>query len=172
MSDKLRWLEGAKRAEELLAQERLPSPKPPEHLLGQDYDFPTDPATLTSSGLGRLMLQLAALRGWAKDRVGREDLRLHELELVFDYLVPLQMAELVLGDELKNAPRAALVKEVLRSKAIDGDEKLKRLFHRIVEAKARVQALQTQLEIYESHYYALSREQSRREAGARAGVVE
>ena len=167
---KLRWLEGARRAEELLAKERLPRQRAPEQLLGEDYDFPLDPATLTSMELGRLMLRLASLKGYSGDRLAREEIALHELDQVLEYLVPLKMLDLIRSDEFKDLPRAALVKEVLRSAAIDGDDLLKRLFHRSVDQRAAVARLKAQYEIYESGYYALSREQSRREASARAGI--
>lgn len=153
-------------------KERLPRQRPPDHLLGEDYDFPTDPATLTSIGLGRLMLQLAALRGYARDKLGREEIFLHELDQVFEFMVPLKMLDLIRSDDFKGLPRSALVKEVLRSSAIDGEDRLKKLFHRMVGQTAIVERLRVQFEIYEGHYFALSREQSRREASARVGIPE
>lgn len=171
-TQELTWLEAAKHAEEVLVREGLPSPRPPKHLLGKDYDFPTDPATLTSVQLGRLMFQLADLRGYARGLVARYEVVAHELEIVLDYMASLKMRELGATEEFRELPQAARVQSVLRSVAIDGEELLKRLFHRSVEAKAASERLRAQYEIYESHYFALSREQSRREASARAGIPE
>lgn len=169
---KLTWLEGAKRAEELLARAGLPEPRKPAHLLGQEYDFPTDPNTLTSMQLGRVKLELAALREFARSTLGRQELFLHEIELVLDFMVPLSMLDLIKTAEFSKLPRAAMVKEVLRSAAIDRNPMLKKLFHRSLDLKMAVQRLRLQFEIYDGHYSALSREQSRREALARGGILD
>lgn len=169
---KLTWLEGASRAEELLAREGLPQARPPKHLLGQEYDFPTDPHTLSSMKLGQVKLEMAALRGHVQSVLGRQELILHELEMVLDFMVPLEMLELVKTDEFKKLPRAALVKEVLRAAAVERNPLLKRLFHRALETRLVTERFRVQYEIYDGHYAALSREQSRREALARGGIPE
>ncbi len=171
-SPKLTWLEGARRAEELLAREGLPEAKKPTHLLGREYDFPTDPNILTSMQLGRIKLEMASLRGHVQSILGKQEIILHELEMVLDFMIPLEMLELVRSEEFRKLPRAALVKEVLRAAAIERNPLIKRLFHRTVETKLIAQRLRVQYEIYEGHYAALSREQSRREALARGGIPE
>lgn len=154
----------------MLARENLPSAKPPNHLLGIDYDFPTDPNQLTSLQLGTLRLELSALRGYAERLLGEKEIYLHELELVFDYMVGTSMLTLARSDAFKGLPRAAGVKEVLRYQTIDSDDILKRLFHRIVEMKSEVEIFRLQFNIYEGHLQALSREQSRRESETRFGI--
>lgn len=168
----LLWLEASKKAEQLLVKAGLPMPKPPRHLLGKEYDFPSNPATLSTIDLGRIKLELAALRGHTQRLLAERDVVLHELEMVFDLMSPMVMLKLVKTGEFQDLPRAALVKDVLRAAAIDRDNTLKNLYHRIVTETAVVMRLKAQFEIYEGHYAALSREQSRREASARVGIME
>lgn len=171
-STTLTWLTATKRAEELLAREGLPRPRKPERLLGRDYDFPTDPNTLSSMELGRLKLEMASLRAWAQDLMGTRAILLHEMDLVMDLLVPLAMLELLKSEEFKKLPRAGLVKEVVRAAAIDRDDQLKRLVHRSIDVRMEEETFRLRYDIYDGHYAALSREQSRREALSRGGIPE
>lgn len=165
-------MESTKRAEELLARENLPSPRKPTHLLGKEYDFPTDPNTMSSMTLGRLKLELAALREWTRELLGKQEIYLHEIELDLSFMVPLAMLELIKTKEFSELPRAALVKEILHNAAIERNDLLKRLFHRSIEVRMVVERFRLQFEIYDGHYSALSREQSRREALARGGILD
>jgi len=130
-----------------------------------EYDFPTDARSLTGEKLGGLRLMLSAYHGYTLWLTGIEEVELDAFAAVYDMLLGKAM------DEAQRAAEKRSVKEVLRSVAIMEDENLTRLTRAIIERKARVGRLKNQLAIYEAHLNTLSREQSRREAEARTGIM-
>lgn len=158
------WRTAVDKANAFIAKHALPAPKQPVGL-GREYDFPTDPRSLTSEKLGALRLMLSAFHGYALSIVGREDVELEAFTTVY---------ELMLGDAMDKVQRKAekrLVTDVLKSVTISNNDVLKRLTRAVIERRARVGRLKAQLTVYEAHLAALSREQSRREMEARAGIV-
>lgn len=161
MSDQWTWADAVNKAEEMIRKHKLPVPRRPDGF-GEEYDFPTDPRVLRNDELSGIMLKLAAYRGYANMLLGAEDIAYSSFQTVFD---------LMLGKAMNDRAMAAdrrLVKDVLRAVTISEDEQLRKMVRSLVEREAIVKRLQYQVKIYEDHIWALSREQSRREAEARA----
>ena len=157
------WRTAVDKADAFIKRHELPAPSRPTGL-GQEYDFPTDPRSLTSEKLGATRLRLSAFHGYTLYLIGREDVELEAFSTVY---------ELMLGDAMDKVQRRAekrLVTDVLKAVTITNHEVLRRLTRAVTERRARVGRLKAQLAVYEAHLAALSREQSRREMEARAGV--
>ena len=157
------WRDAVERADAFIKAYKFPSPKRPTGL-DAEYDFPTDPRTLTSEKLGALRLQLSAFHGYLLWLIGKEDVELSAFETVYD---------LILGDAMNTVAHEQakrLVNDVLRSVTIMNNETLLGLTRAVIERRARVGRLHAQLTVYEAHLSALSREQSRREMEARLGI--
>jgi hypothetical protein len=163
------WRDAVTKADELIKAHHLPSPKRPEGF-DAEYEFPTDPATLTNMKLGGIRLMLSAFHGYLLWLIGKEDVELSAFESVYD---------LILGDAMDKTQRMRdkkLVTDVLRAVTIqeysgkDGERTLLKLTRAVIERRARVGRLRAQLTVYEAHLSALSREQSRREMEARVGI--
>lgn len=144
---------------------KLPRMERPEGM-GEQYSFPTDMRQLTSDRLGQLQLQLTAFYTYLMGVVGEEEAKLGAMEEVFELKLGLAMA----AEAARYHERKTPVKEILRASAIKGDASLDRLFKSIVSMRHRVKVVTTQSSIYHEQLVRLSREQSRREAGARLGA--
>jgi len=142
-----------KHAEELLKKGALPLPKRPAGY-AEEYEWPEDVTALTSIQLGQLMGRLSGWQGYGSRLLGMAALDLHAFETIYELLLGRAMARL--------ASEKRQVKEVLRAVAVDSDPVLTKLTRALVTKRAVVEALQAQIEIYKAHYFALSREQSRR----------
>lgn len=132
--------------------------------LGREYDYPSDARTLTSQQLGTLQLQLTGYYTYALAELGREEAELGAFEQVYQIRLGLRMHE---ERAKRSEAKGTIVKEILTSLAIKGDEVLERMARKRITWQMRIKRLETQVKIYEEQVTRLSREQSRREAEMR-----
>jgi len=86
--------------------------------------------------------------------LGMLDVKLVAFETIYEILLGAAMAK-AQGEKRE-------IKEILKAKAIIGDDNLRRMTQRITELKAQRGLLKMQDDIYAMQNSALSREQSRR----------
>lgn len=141
----------------------LPRMRRPEGL-GQEYTFPTDVAGLRGGELANLSLRLSAWYSYLLAEVGREDSQLGVIEEAYNAALGVKMHDLARTYE-RNKP----VKETLKALVLEEDASLRAITRVIMRRRMVVRRLEAQLEIYKEQINRLSREQSRREAEARAG---
>lgn len=128
---------------------------------GSDYVFPDDVLALSDTQLGSLQLWLT---GWYT-------YSLSVLASRRSYLDSLNSSyELLLGVRMGEYEDKKLLKDALRGLVHKDDPQLFSLRTTIDKLKVEVRQLEAQAEIYKEQRYTLSREQSRREAEARALV--
>jgi len=140
-------------AERLQQDTGLPLPKKPAGF-GGEYEFPPDPTAQSSVELAKLTGYLTACRGYLMRVLGMLDVKLVAFETIYEILLGAAMAK-AQGEKRE-------IKEILKAKAIIGDDNLRRMTQRITELKAQRGLLKMQDDIYAMQNSALSREQSRR----------
>jgi len=155
MSESAGWSyqDAVRHAEALLNKSGLPLPKRPLGFM-EEYEFPDDVTALTSVQLGQLMGRLSGWQNYGTRLLGMAEMDLHAFETIYELLLGRAMA--------RCASEKRLVKEVLRAVAVDSDPVLTRLTRALVTKRAATEVLKMQVEIYKSHWVALSREQARR----------
>lgn len=142
-------------AKKKLLEHRIPLPKSPKSDVA-DYEFPEDPDALTSTELGQLMLRCAAYAGRRNVQLG-----VLESELVaLDREYKLKVGTLGLGirEELGGRPS----QETVEFAVLNKHPELLPLYKRITELETIRANLKRQIETYQLHWQALSRELSRR----------
>jgi hypothetical protein len=102
------------------------------------------------------MAQYAAWAGYATRLLALLDAELTLLRQLVDLAINAKMAEM----EENSSKR--LLKESLRARAINDDPVLLNALRVLTEKEAEAIVLRAQKDIYEKHYFAMSRELSRR----------
>ena len=146
-------------ATERVNAQRLPLPSKPKNK-EPEYEFPTDPSSLTSTELGQLMLRFASWYGYTVRLLGTAD---SELTLVDAELkLTVHQRGLEIRDTLGRVSADVVEAAVLKEHAELGPLNKRRL-----ELTAVKIQLEARLKIYEKMHLALSRELARREMEAR-----
>lgn len=148
-------------AREKLKRQQLPLPKRPTSEQ-PEYEFPEDPDAVTSVELGQLMLRYAAYHGYTLRLMGVVDSELTAIES--EYQLRIQTHGLVERQELGRVAFDAIEAAVLVKYP-----ELYAMKRRVTELRTIRVQLETSATIYERHWTALSREQARRAAEAKAG---
>lgn len=152
-----------KRSRELMKQIGIPSPKRPSGL-DEDYEFPTDPATLSSNELGKKMLALAAWYGYGTKHLGMQEAELTTMNAIFNILIGKAMVDVQKSSPIK------MVKDQLWASALDRDPELLKFYQRMLDKQTFADTLRAQVQVYDKQWSALSREQSRRDQDHRPGA--
>lgn len=152
-----------KRSRELMKQIGVPSPRRPAGL-EEDYEFPTDPAALSSNELGRKMLALMAWYGYSTKHLGVQDAELTTMNAVFNILIGKAMVDVQKSSPIK------MVKDQLFAASLDRDPDLLDFYQRMLQKQTFADTLRAQVQVYEKQWSALSREQSRRSEDHRPGA--
>jgi len=147
--------EARKRLLERIKNTGLPWPAPPKGY-AEEYEFPLDPTELPTEEISRLLAQYAAWAGYATRLLAFVDAELTLLRQRVELAVTAKMAE------LEDQAGKRSLKDALRARAINEDPVLLSATQILAEKEAEAIILRAQKEIYEKHYFAMSRELSRR----------
>lgn len=127
----------------------IPSPKQPGTL--KDFQLPTSMGELSDSELGDWLLQLGAWRGWIGAQLANLDSQLSIMEDAHSLRLGSGMATIE-----SSAPKKIL-KEGVRSMAIERDEELGQLDLDISSLRAEKQLLKGKFELFDNLFDAVSR---------------
>lgn len=133
----------------------IPFPAPPKNY-GKEYSYPEDVTELTSNALAQLMSKLTAWGGYGRRLLAWTEADLNLLETAYDIALGAKMYEIT-----KAAAKKEL-KDTIRAQALVDEPKLLSATQSISEKQTTARLLKAQVEIYQNHFDALSREQSRR----------
>lgn len=151
------------RSRELMEQIGLPSPRRPDKM-EKEYDFPDNPAGLSSTELGQKMMALMAWYGYAAKHLGVQDAQLTAMKSVFEIMIGKAMVDIAKLSAIR------LVKDQQFAMALDKDGELAAFYSRMLEKQVFADTLRAQVQVYEKQWAALSREQSRRSEDHRPGA--
>jgi len=143
-------------------RQKLAVPKRPKTWV-TEYEFPEDPALLSSLELGQLMLKLSAMYGYVLRLMGVLDAELVAVDAEYDSRV--QTHALKVREEL-----GRVNKELREAHVVYKHKELRPLRHRRIELRTVRAILDTYARIYIFHHQALSREQSRRAEESRMEI--
>lgn len=141
---------------------RIPIPAMPDGK-DEEYEFPENPDELSSTELGQLMLQVAAYGGKRNVQMG-----ILESELVaLDSEYKLKIG--VYGVEIRESIGGRPSQETVEYAVLERHPELMPVYKRTTELKTVQANLRRQIETYQMHWQALSRELSRRFDESRTG---
>lgn len=146
-------------ANDRLSKQRVPLPRQPR-AKESEFALPEDPDDLTLSELGQHMLRLNAYFAYARRLLGVLEGELVPIEA--EYKLKINASRVTLGDELGKRPGF----DTVEAAVLTTNEELGPLYERRLRLLTIKAGLQARLDIYESSWKALSREQSRRELEA------
>lgn len=147
---------------ERVGRQKLALPKRPKKWV-TEYEFPEDPAMLSSLELGQLMMRLAAMYGYVLRLMGVLSAELVAVDAEYDSRVHTHA--LKAREEL-----GRVNKELLEAHVVYHHKELRPLRYRRVELRTVHAILDTYARIYIFHHQALSREQSRRAEESRMEI--
>jgi hypothetical protein len=148
------YQQAIERVLERISDSGLPWPAKPKNY-GEEYSFPSDPTTLTSTAVGELYARLSYWHGYAVRLLAVADMSADMLQGRFDLALNLKMAQLE-----EEGGRG--LKDILRARAIASDPTLQAAAYALIEKAAYAKMLKAQASIYDQQAKAVSRELSRR----------
>lgn len=142
---------------------RLPTPSKVT-VLEAEYEFPSDPESLSSTELGQKMLYFTGLVGHTQWRLGQLESKLIAISKEYSLRIQEHGLEWKEKSEVKR-PSA----ELLEAAVLSEHPELKPMCQKKTELEAIQVQLESHVKIYEKAWASLSRELARREMEVRAG---
>jgi hypothetical protein len=133
----------------------IPFPAPPKNY-GKEYAYPEDVTELSSSNLAQLMSKLMAWAGYGRRLLAWSEADLNLLETAYDIALGAKMYGITMTAAKKE------LKDIVRAQALVDEPTLLSAARSIAEKQTIARLLKAQVEIYQNHFDALSREQTRR----------